>query len=96
MRQTCECGYSRRCASLPKVQDIPARNLLLSAAIVFAGCTPKKVLRLFSFMNVFCISMSTFFQHQRSFLWPAEEAVWLDHTSSALTQGRGQECHSSW
>ncbi|KAH3851542.1 hypothetical protein DPMN_094024 [Dreissena polymorpha] len=28
---------------------------------------------------------STFFKHQRSFLWPAVEAVWLDHTSAALT-----------
>ncbi|KAH3822940.1 hypothetical protein DPMN_124734 [Dreissena polymorpha] len=37
-------------------------------------------------MNVFCISVSsTFFKHQRSFPWPAVVAVWLDHTSTALT-----------
>ncbi|MES9879454.1 MAG: hypothetical protein ABW185_01055 [Sedimenticola sp.] len=48
----------------------------MSASLLFAGCSPTKVLRMFTFFNVMCISMETFFKHQRKFLWPTIENVW--------------------
>ena len=44
---------------------IPAGNLLLSFAILLAGGTATKVLRIFDHMGLACISLKTFFKHQR-------------------------------
>ncbi|XP_052815071.1 uncharacterized protein LOC128242077 isoform X1 [Mya arenaria] len=76
IKQVCECGHTRRWESQPKVRGVPAGNILLSAGILFSGCSPSKVLRIFEFINVLSISLSTFFSHQRTVLWPAIERVW--------------------
>ncbi|XP_052783526.1 uncharacterized protein LOC128219672 [Mya arenaria] len=76
IKQVCECGHTRRWESQPKVRGVPAGNILLSAGILFSGCSPSKVLRIFDFINVLSISLSTFFSHQRTVLWPAIERVW--------------------
>ena len=44
---------------------IPACNLLLSFAILLAGGTATKVLRIFDHMGLACISLKTFFKDQR-------------------------------
>jgi hypothetical protein len=44
---------------------IPAGNFLLSFAILVAGKSATKVLRVFNHMGLKCISLSTFFKHQR-------------------------------
>ncbi|WAR08788.1 hypothetical protein MAR_018746 [Mya arenaria] len=76
IKQVCECGHTRRWESQPKVRGVPAGNILLSAGILFSRCSPSKVLRIFDFINVLSISLSTFFSHQRTVLWPAIERVW--------------------
>ena len=44
---------------------IPAGNLLLSFAILLAGTSATKTLRVFSHMGLASISLTTFFVHQR-------------------------------
>lgn len=44
---------------------IPAGNFLLSMAILVAGGSASKVLKVFSHMGMACISLATFFKHQR-------------------------------
>jgi hypothetical protein len=40
-------------------------NLLLSFAILVAGGSASKVIRIFQHMGLGCISLPTFFRHQR-------------------------------
>lgn len=92
VRQTCQCGHTRRWESQPKVNGVPAGNILLSAAILFSGCSPTKVLRMFSFVNIMAISVQTFFKQQRTVLWPAIETVWIAHRSLlSVLKGREEE-----
>ena len=44
---------------------IPAGNFLLCFAILLAGGYASKVIKIFNHMGLACISLSTFFQHQR-------------------------------
>ena len=44
---------------------IPAGNFLLCFAILLAGGSASKVIQIFNHMGLACISLSTFFQHQR-------------------------------
>ena len=44
---------------------IPAGNFLLSFAILVAGGSASKVIKIFETMGLACISLSTFFRHQR-------------------------------
>ncbi|KAJ7380685.1 hypothetical protein OS493_007052 [Desmophyllum pertusum] len=50
---------------------IPARNFLLCFVILLAGGSASKVIQIFNHMGLACISLSTFFQHQRDKLFPA-------------------------
>ena len=43
---------------------IPAGNFLLSFAILVAGGSPSKTLRIFEHMGLSCIALSTYFRHQ--------------------------------
>ena len=45
--------------------NIPAVNLLLCFAILAAGGSASKVFRVFSHMGLACISLGTFFKHQK-------------------------------
>ena len=45
--------------------NVPAGNLLLSFGILTAGGSASKCLRVFKHMGLGCISLSTFFRHQR-------------------------------
>ena len=44
---------------------IPAGNFLLSFAILVAGASASKVLQVFQHMGMKCISLTTYFKHQR-------------------------------
>lgn len=44
---------------------IPAGNFLLSFAILIAGGSATKVLQIFCNMGLACITLNTFFRHQR-------------------------------
>ena len=59
------CG-SNAWDSQPNMVDtkIPAGNFLLSFAILFAGGSPSKILRILEHTGLSCIALSTYFRHQ--------------------------------
>ena len=80
IKQSCEhCNYTRMWFSQPYVGGKPAGNLSISAGILFSGSMPTKVLRMYRFMKVACISSSTFMNHQKYYLYPAIAHVWHDY-----------------
>ena len=86
-----------RCHSCPHVttwhgqpleRRVPMGNILLSAAILFAGATPTKCLRVLQHMGVATITAKTFFEHQRGLLHQAVHNVWsLERTALVVALG---------
>jgi hypothetical protein len=76
---TCrDCKHTKRWYSQPFVGNRPAGNILLSAAILFAGATFTKVDRVLRHMGVVSICDRTFYRHQSEVLQPAVRSVWLE------------------
>ena len=85
--QSCSrCGKVYVWESQPYIGDVPAGNLLTSAAILFAGAFPAKSLRVFSTLNCATISLSTFFRYQSAYLFPAVRQVYERHQNSLLAE----------
>ena len=70
------CNYKQRWSSQPISNGMPLGNLLLSAAMLFAGALPTKTLRVFEFLNCSSISLSTYHEHQTLYLQPTIMNVW--------------------
>ncbi|XP_041464943.1 uncharacterized protein LOC121415701 [Lytechinus variegatus] len=69
---TCQrCSHVYDWYSQPKVGNVMAGNLLLSAAILYGGASPTKVLRVLNHMNLKVISNQTFLDHQKEYLQPS-------------------------
>ena len=60
-------------------------NILLSAAILFSGCTPGKALRFLQCLKVTNITDKIFYLHQTQYLEPAVLSVWKDNQSQFLS-----------
>ena len=89
VRQHCShCEHQRQWTSQPHIKDTPAGNVLLSAAILFSGATPGKVIRMLSHMKVACFTDRTFYYHQKRYLQPAVVSVWETKQSALLAQCR--------
>ena len=73
------------------LKKIPAGNILLSAAILFSGSLPSKVLRLLKIYGCASICRSTYFYHQDSFLQPSILAIWNEHQSELFKQLRREK-----
>ena len=71
--------------------NVPAGNISLSAAILFAGALPTKALRIFNILNCCCISPGTFFRHQRQYLQPTISAAWKSEQLALVTKLRNQK-----
>ena len=67
------------------IRDTPAGNVLLSAAILFSGTTPREILRLLNQIRVACICDSAFYNHQKTY---AVVSVWESHLTKLLAQCR--------
>lgn len=80
------CGRGSTWRSQPNVSQIPAGNILMSAAILFAGATPTKILRVFRHMGLTSISDRTFHRHQTKFLQPAVQSVWKDQQTKLIDE----------
>ena len=65
-------------------RKIPAGNLFMSSAILFAGVTPHKALRAFKCVGIACISIHTFFRHQTKYLEAAVTSVWKEKQENLL------------
>ncbi|XP_070184147.1 uncharacterized protein [Littorina saxatilis] len=87
VRQDCsKCCFFREWTSQPYIKQMPCGNLLLSSAVVLSGCSPKKILRLFYLLNVRYILESTFFWHQRHFIFSTVERKWKREQSELISQ----------
>lgn len=85
--QSCSrCGKVYVWESQPYIGNLPAGNLLTSAAILFAGAFPTKSLRIFSTLNCATISLATFFRYQSAYLFPAIRQVYERHQNSLLAE----------
>ena len=68
LRITQYCAVCRRrwnWESQPLIGTIPAGNILISAAILYAGTLPAKALRIFTILQCATITRKTFFSHQK-------------------------------
>ncbi len=83
--RSCNNG-TRTWDSQPWYGNIPAGNLLLSAATLFAGGSCAKMLRILNIMRVATISESSFYRHQSSILQPAIERWWKHHQKAIIAQ----------
>ncbi|KAI8517957.1 hypothetical protein Bbelb_039740 [Branchiostoma belcheri] len=70
------CEHVRTWSSQPFIRNTPAGNLLISAAVLFAGAIPQQALNVFACLRLHCISARTFFRHQRMTLHLAIKNVW--------------------
>lgn len=87
VHQSCKfCGHQRIWESQPFIGRIPAGNLLLSAAILYATPMFSKVQRMFQFMNVLCISKTTYYDHQKRFVAPQVFRTWETQQQEILSQ----------
>ena len=87
VKQHCShCEHQKLWASQPYIKDTPAGNILLSAAILFSGATPAKILRVLNHMKVACFTDRTFYYHQKRYLEPAVISVWKAKQSTLLAQ----------
>ena len=85
------CGKTTTWHSQPYLGTIPAGNILLSSAILFAGASITKVLRILSFMSVAAISSRTFFRHQKDILFKTIRQAWSDNQEWLLGAIHGHE-----
>ena len=77
--------------SQPYCCNIPAGNILLSAAILLAGATASKVLRVYRHMGVCCITTRTFFRHQNNVLIPAVHTLWDQQQKFAIAMLQSEQ-----
>ncbi|XP_063963626.1 uncharacterized protein LOC129268390 [Lytechinus pictus] len=92
IRQTClKCSKIKEWHSQPKVGNVSAGNLLLSAAILYGGASPTKVLRVLQHMNLKAITNNTFLEYQSTYLQPAIMRVYEREQRSLLRQSRGEK-----
>ena len=83
--QLCEsCGRRRTWESQSFIGTVPARNILLSSAILYSGSLPSKALRMFQVLKCTAIDRTTFFRHQSKYLQPAIITTWKRHQESLL------------
>ncbi len=92
IRQTCShCSHVNDWYSQPFVKNIPAGNILLSAAILFSGALPSRVFRMLKFFGCVCTDKRTFFRHQTMFLHPTVDSVWKEHQKHLLQDLRKEK-----
>ena len=94
------CDFKRKWYNQPKNGTIPEINLLLSAAILFCGALPGKIIRMFSILSIACICKDTFMRHQRNIWRPAVAVLWKKITRSICKMGSTTEpsftCRGWW
>ena len=82
------CGHKWKWNSQPFIKDVPAGNILLSAAILFSGSTPTKSLHFLKCLQMACISDRTFYYHQTKYLEPSIIHVWKHSQQELLSKCR--------
>ena len=85
-----ECTHCLRVkewCSQPFVKsNMPAGNILLSAAISFSGALPSQILHVLKVFGCASIDNHTFFDQQRHFLHPSIASIWKEHQDNYLKE----------
>ena len=68
------------------LKQVPAGNILLSAAILFSRSLPTKVLRLLTIYGCASISKTTYFRHQEHLLQPCIFSAWKEHQNELFQE----------
>ena len=77
IKQVCsQCNNTFVWESQPYISNIPAGNLLTSAAILYTGSLPAKALRIFKTLNCATISRMTFLDIRKNFCTLTIRIVW--------------------
>ena len=80
------CQHKHIWESQPYIRNVPAGNMMTSAAILYTSSLPSKALRIFKILNCASISLPTFLHHQSSYLLPAISSVWIYHQEKLLSK----------
>lgn len=88
--RVCVCGEAFTWESQSLTGSMPTGNLVLSAAILFSGCSIKQSLVMFQHANVSCFSERTFHNIQQHYHVPAVERVWKAHQDALFDLIRRQ------
>ena len=87
------CGFHRKWQNQPYVRNMPVLNLAVSGALLASGCLPTQGLRMLSLLGVASITRSTYFHHQRLYLFPTVFKLWNQRQQEMLKRlqenGRG-------
>ena len=67
--QGCKKEFSWSSQPVMPGTKIPAGNFLICMAVLFAGGSFSKVRQIFQHMGLACVSLNTFFKHQRVRVW---------------------------
>ena len=87
-----KCGETYTWKSQPNLMGrFPARNLLLSFAVLYAGASIRKVLLVFRHMGELAFHEPTYYYHQRHLLIPSIVTFWKKYQSKLLEQLRNKE-----
>lgn len=87
VRQQCSsCESMYTWDSQPYIKSTPTGNILLSAAILYSGAQPAKMLRVLKILGCVSISSRTYFKHQRCYLQPSISLVWNKHQEEIMKQ----------
>lgn len=86
--QVCEeCGYQRVWHNQDMLgRNMPVCNLLLSGAIHFSGCMVSQTIRMLQLFGLQCISVSTYFRHQRLYTIPTIINAWQHQQKEIISQ----------
>ena len=83
-QECCHCDHTYTWKSQPFVKDTPATNLLMSAAIMFSGSMPGKVLLVLKHLNMASIKERTFLIIKKVF--GSILSVWNESQTSLLSE----------
>lgn len=67
-------------------RNMPACNLLLSGAIHYAGCMATQTIRMLKLFGLQCISVNTYFRHQRLYTIPTIVQTWQSEQADIIRE----------
>ena len=76
VKMECHAGHSYTWQSQPVVRKTPLGNVLMSAAILFAGLTHKAVADMAACLGLLFFTQPVFDQNQKEILFPVIEEAW--------------------
>ena len=90
--KTCKPGKQFQWRSQPLVLGKhPAGNIMMSFGILMSGINISQAMLMFRHMNLFAISLRTYFVHQSKFLFPSILNHWESEQSNMIAQLKGNK-----